>query len=120
MNVRAKDRVAVNLACTFKNVDRSLTGRVRNMSRIGLLTVLTGTAAENPGIQIGETWQVEIELPVLHSFVPNAFYCQAVVVRVQLNKRKDPEVAFRIDRMVAADLRSKTATFAASTSQMVI
>ena len=120
MNVREKDRVAVNLACQFERAGQCFTGHVCNMSRIGLLTVWNGNGGETPPIQIGETWQVEIELPAFHSFKPNAFYCQAVVVRIQLNKRKNPEVAFRIDRMKAADLRSKTVAVAAPISPMVI
>lgn len=119
MNLRGKDRVDVNLVCTFTKSGKSFAGHVKNMSRFGLMTVWNDCNSSLAQIQEGETWQIEIELPVYHSFTPNAFYCQAVVVRVAADRRNHPEVAFRIDRMTAADLRSKT-TAVATPKQMVM
>lgn len=78
------------------------------MSRSGLLTVWNSDDSALADLKKGEAWQVEIELPVFHQFAPNAFYCEAVVVRVGAETSAEQEVAFRIDRMTAADLKSKT------------
>ena len=107
MKIRGKDRVDVNLHCSFQSAGRHFNGRVKNMSRSGLLTVWQSTGAECAELKKGDTWQVEIELPVFHQFAPNAFYCQAVIVRVEAQDHKEQEVAFRINRMTAADLKSK-------------
>ncbi len=77
------------------------------MSRIGILTVWNPKDWETAAPIIGETWQVEIELPVHDHFAPNAFYCDAMIVRVGPATRTKREVAFRIDRMKAADLKSR-------------
>jgi|SRR5450432_2563549 hypothetical protein len=119
MKLREKDRVAVNLVCSFQKADRRYTGRVKNMSRNGLLTVWDSDDSENAELKHGETWQVEIELPVYHQFAPNAFYCQAVVVRVGAESRMKQEVAFRVDRMTAADLKLRSRP-PASTPQFVM
>jgi hypothetical protein len=116
MKLREKDRVSVNLVCSFQKADRHYSGRVKNMSRNGLLTVWNSDDSQKADLKKGETWQVEIELPVFHQFAPNAFYCQAVVVRVGAESRLKQEVAFRIDRMTAADLKTKTKQPAATTT----
>ena len=69
---------------------------------------------------IGETWQVEIELPVHRHFAPNAFYCKAKVVRVGPENRSKQEIAFRIDHMTAAALRSKAIQHLTPVSGMVM
>jgi hypothetical protein len=105
MKIRTKDRVSVNLVCSFQKADRRFEGHVKNMSRNGLLTLWSRDDMALADLKQGETWEVEIELPVYHQFAPNAFYCQAVVVRVGSEDQPQREVAFRIDRMVAADLK---------------
>ena len=108
MKLREKDRFPVNLVCNFQKSGVRYKGRVKNMSRNGLLTIWNSDDSVQADVKKGETWEVEIELPVFHQFAPNAFYCQAVVVRVGTESRLKQEVAFRIDRMTAADLKVRT------------
>jgi hypothetical protein len=71
-------------------------GFTTNVSRSGMLVRFRAPAAAPALPKVGEFARIFIDLPASGSFTPRSLECAGRVVRIEDEKRGDPELAFEI------------------------
>ena len=104
--MRSADRITVSLVCSLSKDHSTYSAIVANINESGLLTCWKTEEFGYANPQVGESWKLEIEVPVYSGLAPKCMICQGRVVRVVV--QDEPQVAFRISQIELAELNRRT------------